>query len=261
MKILVADDEALARARIIKLLKESEYDFEVFAASTGKETIDLILNQLPDLLFLDIQMTDMSGFDVLRKIYDHHMPVIIFVTAYDTFAVQAFAVQALDFLLKPFKNDRFFEALDRGVLKIKSREQKVHYHKMSQLLNVLKNEQAGIEPLSRKYLDKVVLKAKNKYYFIPVHSIKYILSSTYYAEIITLENKKHLYRISLTDFIEKLNPDNFIRVNRSTIINLKELKEVISEGQSEYSIVMRDNMSFSLTKNYKKDFLEMTNIK
>lgn len=112
------------------------------------------------------------------------------------------------------------------------------------------------------YLNKIVVKEKNKYFFVKTHEIKFIKSSSYYAEIYTLKNAKYVHRISsMGDLYSKLNPNNFLRVNRSSIINLNEIKEVVSEGMGDFSIVMNDNTSFSLSKKYKKNVLHNLEIK
>lgn len=257
LTILVADDEALARKRIIKFLEESGEAIEILESSTGKETLATLLNHKPALVFLDIQMTDMTGFDVLKEIPESAIPIIIFVTAFDNFAVKAFEVQAIDFLLKPYKKQRFMEALNRGLHQIKQQRQQEFQSQIKSLMQVFNNEQS----LGINYLDQIVLKLNKKYFFVSVDSINYISASSYYAEIFTLDNNKYVYRISMNDFMEKLNPNNFIRINRSTIINLKQIKEVISEGAGEYSVVLQDRNAFAITKNYKKQFLESTGIR
>ena len=261
MKILVVDDEALARLRIIKLLTEAEITDSIFQASSGKDAIKLIRDIQPDLVFLDIQMTDMTGFDVLKKMDIHFMPIIIFVTAFDNFAVKAFEVQAFDFLLKPFKKDRFFEVLERGISRIQSEEKKTFNSKVSNLIQFLNNEENEFVKTDQDKLKKIVLKVGSKYYFVDTEDVKYIISSAYYAEIYTKNNEKHIYRISMTDFIKKLNSIDFIRVNRSSILKISEIKEIISEGLGDYSIKMKDNHVFILTKKFKNSFLKTMNIK
>ena len=257
--ILIADDEKLARKRIVKLLGEIDAKANLLEASSGKEAITLIGNNQPDIIFLDIQMTDMTGFDVLRKINRSLEPVIIFVTAHDVFAVKAFEVQALDFLLKPYKKERFVEAFNRALKQLENKDKEQFKTKLSGLLGYLNNE-SKIAPQNH-YLDKLVLKVNKKYYFVEVNTIKYITSSAYYAEIFTFDGKKHIYRISMTDFMNKLDPDLFIRVNRSAILNLSQIKEVISEGAGDFSVVMHDEASFALTKIYKNGFLQKVQIK
>ena len=259
IKILIADDENLARKRILKLLGELDLNLKTFEASSGKETMAVLNNEQPDIVFLDIQMTDMNGFDVLNSIDQEDCPIIIFVTAFDNFAVRAFEVQAIDFLLKPYRKERFIEALQRGLSKLETEQKKLFQNKLSDLMNFMQNETKPFN--TKKYLEKLVLKHKKSYYFVEVEQIKYIISSSYYAEIFTLDKKKHLYRISMSDLIDKLDPEEFIRISRSTIINLSCIKEVISEGAGDFSVVMKDNEVFTLTKNYKTPFLNRINIK
>lgn len=261
MKILVADDEVLARKRVLKLLEPLSEGSAIFEASSGKETLALIKTCQPDLVFLDIQMTDMTGFEVIEKIGKDHMPIIIFVTAYDSFAVQAFEVRAIDFLLKPFKKERFEEAYHRATEQIINYVQKDYRSKIASFIDYLQTTPHLLQNDTNTYLDKIVLKIGKKYYFINTTDIKYIISSAYYAEIFTINGEKHIHRISMTDFIKKLSPAMFIRVNRSTILNLNNLKEVVSEGQGDFSIRMKDGEVFSLSKIYKSEFLQKIDIK
>ena len=125
----------------------------------------------------------------------------------------------------------------------------------------LVNKETDFIKEENDFLERIVLKTGNKYFFIKTCDIKYITSSAYYAEIFLKNNEKHIDRISMSDFIKRLDPMDFIRINRSTIVKLSEIKEIISEGMGDYSIVMNGNKSFVLTKNYKSDFLKILNIK
>ncbi|WP_299886310.1 LytTR family DNA-binding domain-containing protein [uncultured Lacinutrix sp.] len=262
MTILIVDDEALARQRILKLLNTTDYFSKIIEASSGKEAIESINKLQIDLVFLDIKMTDLNGFDVLKKIDSKTMPIIIFVTAFDSFAVKAFEVKAIDFLLKPYKTERFYEALNRAITKISQKDLKQQYKsKIANLINYIGEIDTNINTSPSSYIEKVVLKTGKKFYFIKTETIKYITSSAYYAEIFTKDNSKHIYRISMSDFIKKLDPNTFNRINRSTIINNNDIKEVISEGQGDYSIIMNDKKIFSLSSKYKSDFLKSTKIK
>ncbi len=259
MKILVVDDEALARKRIIKLLKDfKEFDL-LEEASSGKEALEMINITKPNLVFLDIQMTDMSGFDVLQKLDPVNIPIIIFVTAYDNFALQAFDAQAIDFLLKPYKEERFLNALNRAIALHELKQQDHYKEKISGLIEFINKDAKTFEKID--YLKKIVLKLSKRYYFIEVDDIEYILSSASYVEIVTHSKKKHLYRIAMTELIKKLDPKVFQRINRSTIININDIKEIISEGFGGFSVVMKSGESFSLSKMYKNAFLKTLKIK
>lgn len=261
MKIVIVDDEALARKRILKLLVNKDEAYTVYEASSGKEAIAQINKFNPDLVFLDIQMTDMSGFDVLERINSEKSPIIIFVTAYDVFAVKAFEVQAFDFLLKPFNNERFLKTFERSSDKIKNKGQERFKGKIDKLISYLKANDQAVFNNGSNYWEKIVIKTGKKYYFLDIKEIKFITSSGYYAEIFTMDNSKHVYRISMSDFMKNLSPELFSRVNRSTILRLSEIKEVISEGLGDYSIILKDATTFSLSKKYKNSFLMDVKIK
>ncbi|MEZ4779749.1 MAG: LytTR family DNA-binding domain-containing protein [Flavobacteriaceae bacterium] len=258
IQIVVADDEELARKRIVKFLKEDSRAFKLFEASNGKEALELLHAKDIQLLFLDIKMTDMNGFEVLSYLPENKIPIVIFVTAFDDFAVKAFEVRAIDFLLKPYKKDRFQEALQRGLFQLGLQEKPVFNDKIKELLQVFESQYIT---QNNSYWDKIVLKEQKRYFFIEVETICYIQSSGYYAEIITEIKQKHLYRISLTDLMENLNPQHFSRINRSTIINRNFLKEIVSEGLGDFSIVMKDETYFTLSKSYKEAFFAETGIK
>ena len=261
MKILIVDDESLARKRILKILEEESNDYSVNEASSGKEAISLINKINPDIVFLDIQMTDLTGFDVIKKIEKSMMPIIIFVTAFDNFAIKAFEVEAVDFLLKPYKKDRLLASLKRAILRIKSNESKLYEEKIHRILESFKKTSSNSEFEKKNYLEKIVLKVGRKFLFADVEKIKYITSSAYYAEIFMQDGKKHVYRTSMTALMQKLNPKMFLRVNRSTIVKILEINEVISEGLGDYSLIMKDQNKFNVTKNYKNSFLNTLGIK
>ncbi|MDC8002852.1 LytTR family DNA-binding domain-containing protein [Aureisphaera galaxeae] len=261
IKILIADDETLARKRIETFLEETSFPIILLQASNGKQTIDKILNDTPDLVFLDIKMTDMTGFDVLQQLPKESIPEIIFVTAFDTFAVQAFEVQALDFLLKPYKKARFLEALERGMLRVQQSQEHSFSEKVEELMKYISGNKPELGDTPAGYLDKIVLKSNKKYIFVATENVQYIKASGYYAEIFTHKGEKHLYRISMTELSQKLDPTSFSRVNRSAIVNRNFVKEVISEGLGDFSIVMTDQTAFPLSKTHKSTFLKQMGIR
>lgn len=259
ISILIADDEMLARKRIHSLISKANIQCSIHEADNGLNAIEQIRQINPDIVFLDIQMTDITGFDVLSQIDKQCLPIIVFVTAFDHFAVKAFEVQALDFILKPFKNERFNKALDRAINNLESSKRNDYTNKLNQLMHILEGKQH--ESTYKEYLKRVVIKLGKKYYFVSTNNIKYIVSSSYYVEIYTLDNSKHTYRISMSDFISKLDPSQFVRVSRSAILNIHHIKEIISEGHGDYCITMDDNQSFSLTKKYRDDFLTIVDVR
>ena len=261
IKILIADDEALARKRIVKFLAESVVNSIVYEASNGKEAIKVLNEFRPDIVFLDIKMTDMSGFDVLRQVRSENIPIVIFVTAFDDFAVKAFEVRAIDFLLKPYRKERFTQALERGIDQLELEQRIKFQSKVTQFMEFLNEEELIGDTSKKNYLESVVLKKNKKYYFVKTCDISYIKSSGYYAEIYTMSGNKHLHRISMSLFINQLDPKSFSRVNRSTIVPMGNIKEVISEGLGGYSLRMMDGTTFPVGKNYKVDILDKMGIR
>lgn len=261
IKVLVVDDEALARKRISNFLIEGLWAVTILQASNGKESIKMLIEEKPDLVFLDIKMTDMTGFDVLKQIPKDIIPIVIFVTAFNDFAVNAFEVQAIDFLLKPYKKDRFIAAMERGVQQLELYKREAFQSKIIELMNHMTANNATSFSTPRSYLENIVVKSNRAYSFIPTDTILYIKSSAYYAEIFTVNKGKYLHRISMKELAFRLDPTVLLRINRSAIINLKHIKEVISEGMGDFSVVMNDKSSFGISKSYKTAFLKHVGIK
>lgn len=254
MKALVIDDEELARKRVLHLLQQLP-DVEILGeCSNGKNAIMDINQMRPDLIFLDINMTDMSGFEVLQKVTISPKPIVIFVTAYDNYALKAFDVEAFDFLLKPFKDERFFRTIEK-VRKISTREADDNFEKrIIELFNLYKKKSKKSEART-----KLPIKQGNKTVLIDPVNIMYITASGYYAEIFT-ENKKYILRESLNNLCETLDSNKFVRIHRSSIVNLHHVKEIVHSEFSEIDARMADNFLLHISKSYKKDFLEKVGI-
>lgn len=254
MKALVIDDEELARKRVLHLLQQLP-DVEILGeCSNGKNAIVDINQMRPDLIFLDINMTDMSGFEVLQKVTISPKPIVIFVTAYDNYALKAFDVEAFDFLLKPFKDERFFRTIEK-VRKISTREADDNFEKrIIELFNLYKKKSKNSEARA-----KLPIKQGNKTVLIDPVNIMYITASGYYAEIFT-ENKKYVLRESLNNLCETLDSNKFVRIHRSSIVNLHHVKEIVHSEFSEIDARMADNFLLHISKSYKKDFLEKVGI-
>ena len=249
MKALVIDDEELARKRVLNLLEEVP-DIEVLGeCSNGKTAIKQIHGLSPDLIFLDINMKDMNGFEVLQRIEITPKPIVIFVTAYDNYASRAFDVDAFDFLLKPFKDQRFFKTIDK-VLKISRSEADTNFEKrIKELFNVYNKEVRQAPPM------KIPIKQGNKTSLINPADILYIIASGYYAEIYT-SAKKYVLRDSLNNLDALLDDRIFFRIHRSTIINIDHVKEIVHSDFSEIDARMTDDKLLHISKSNKKQFLE-----
>ncbi len=254
MKALVIDDEELARKRVLHLLQQLP-DVQILGeCSNGKNAIVDINQMRPDLIFLDINMTDMSGFEVLQKVTISPKPIVIFVTAYDNYALKAFDVDAFDFLLKPFKDERFFRTIEK-VRKISTKEADDNFEKrIIELFNLYKTKSKKSEARA-----KLPIKQGNKTVLIDPVNIMYITASGYYAEIFT-ENKKYVMRESLNNLCETLDSNKFVRIHRSSIVNLHHVKEIVHSEFSEIDARMADNFLLHISKSYKKDFLEKVGI-
>ena len=248
IRVLIIDDEALARQRVRKLLNERE-DVEIIQeCRNGKEAIDAILREKPDLIFLDIQMKDMTGFDVLRAMPQDKWPLTIFVTAYDEYAIQAFDIFAFDYLLKPFKNDRFYLSLDKAIGTLQQKQQGERAGQLKELVDYLQKKQTKEEPLALKQGSKISL--------VQMDDIRYIEASGYYIEVYTSESKRLLLRESMTNMLEQLNKPNFIRIHRSTIINTDFLAEIQHTGAGDVVTKMKDGKTFRVSKSYKESLFK-----
>jgi two-component system LytT family response regulator len=257
IKTIIIDDEFLARKRISNLLNDIKEIELIEECSSGKEAINMIAAKKPDLIFLDIKLTDMTGFDILNEIDAADRPLVIFTTAYDEFAIKAFDIFAFDYLLKPFKDDRFFQSTTKAIESFFSNKSQGLDKKVNDLLKYIENPQDGF--LEAKQT-KLPIKANGKISFIDKVDIKYIIASGYYAEIYT-EQKKHILRESLNRLMNQLKSSNFIRIHRSTIVNISGIKEVISSNYGEFDVKMLDEKLFRISKTHKKEFQNKMGIK
>ncbi|WP_428741674.1 LytR/AlgR family response regulator transcription factor [Tenacibaculum sp.] len=256
LKVIVVDDEELARKRLENLIKEVS-QFELVAqCQNGEDAIEKIESLLPDLIYLDIKLKDMSGFEILNKVKIPVAPIIIFVTAYDKFAIKAFDNFAFDYLLKPFKDTRFLESANKAIEQFKLKKS-ISGENLSRLLNYFEKNRNKINQTNK--LQSIPIRLGNKISFLDFNDIKYITASGYYAEIFS-ESKKHLIRQSLSNLIVELDSDYFIRIHRSTIINLKFMLEIINSNFGDMDVKMKDGTLFRISKSYKKDFLKKLNI-
>ena len=254
MKALVIDDEELARRRIVNLLEEVPEIAVLGECSNGRTAIKQINEKKPDLIFLDISMKDMNGFEVLQKVEVTPKPVVVFVTAYDNYASRAFDVDAFDFLLKPFKDQRFFKTINK-VLKITRKEADVNFEKRIKELFLIYSKESKVSTPQVK----IPVKQGNKTSLINPVDILYILASGYYAEIYTA-GKKHVLRESLGNLMEILDDDLFFRIHRSAIVNINHVKELVHSEYSEVDVRMTDDKLLHISKSNKKEFLEKLGI-
>ncbi|MCW9705976.1 LytR/AlgR family response regulator transcription factor [Fodinibius salsisoli] len=242
IRTIIVDDELLACRRLEKLLKEDKEIDITAVCKNGVEAIEQIHEKNPDLLFLDIQMPEINGFEVLQHIETDLMPATIFVTAYNEYALKAFEVHALDYLMKPFSKSRFNEALGR-VKNIIAREAQSNIdEKVDQLLKFVHND----EPLSR-----ILVKSSDHYSFLKSEDIVWIEAAGNYVRIHT-SSKKHLIRETMTNMVEKLDSNLFFRIHRSTIVNVEKVKELEKWFHGDYKVVMDNGEKLTMSRNYKE---------
>lgn len=244
IKTVIADDEKLARSRIRRLLQHDVNIFIDSECSNGLEVLEILSKKKIDLLFLDIQMPELNGFEVLEQLDRQNLPAIIFVTAYDKYAVKAFEVHALDYLLKPFDDERFFSALDNAKKQLKNREEDSS-HKMLELLRDTAENR-------KRYADKLVVKSSGRIYFIKTKDICRIKSAGKYLEIFA-DNKLHVMRKTMSEIEKTLDPSEFIRIHRSVILNLDHINELQYWQKNEYVFLLKNGEKFTSSSTYRKN--------
>jgi two-component system, LytTR family, response regulator len=228
IRVLVVDDEPLARANILHLLRTNP-EVEVLGESeSANSALEAIRKQKPDLVFLDVRMPEHDGFDILELLGAEAPPAVIFVTAYDQYALKAFDAGALDYLLKPFNNARFACALDRAKERITHRRQ------------------------APAKMDRLTIKSAGHVLFISVADIDWVEAADYYASL-HIAGKTHLVRRSMNDLESDLDPARFCRIHRSTIVNLDRVRELRFDSDAEYELVLDDGTKLRLSRRYRKD--------
>ena len=243
IRTVIADDEPLARNRIRRLLS-AEKDVEIVAeCKNGRETVDALDQYQPDLLFLDVEMPELDGFGVMEQIGAEQMPVVIFVTAYDQYAVHAFETHALDYLLKPFDEDRFKKALQRarGQLE-RSRSGEI----ATKLLAMLHDVRPQPSPSS----DRLVIKSGGRVVFLKSEEIDWVEAAANYVRIHTGKDE-YLMRETMNAFEAKLDSRRFMRIHRSIIVNLEKIKELQPCNNGEYIVVLRTGKELSLSRSFR----------
>jgi two-component system, LytTR family, response regulator len=228
IRTLVVDDEPLARTNVAVLLRRDPEIEIVSECGSGEEALKEIRDRKPDLVFLDVQMPECDGFDVLELLGSDLPPAIIFVTAYDQYALRAFEAGALDYLLKPFDNVRFERALERAKQKIAGSKDQPHRMK------------------------RLAIHSAGEVIFVDVAAIDWIEAADYYAAL-HVGPKTHLIRRSLSDLEQDLDPAMFCRIHRSTIVNLQRIKGLKLGEDGEYTVQLEGDASLRLSRRYRKE--------
>ena len=227
MRVLIVDDEPLAREGLAILLNEESAIGEIAEARNGAEGVEMIRQRRPDLVLLDVQMPEMDGFGVLRALGPEQMPPFIFVTAHDRYAIQAFEVNAIDYLLKPVTRERCSQALARVRERIATQGAD-NRHVLALL------QQMAAPP---RYLARVALRSGGKISFVNLEDILYLQAAENYVQL-HLRNARHLLHVPIATLESSLDPQMFLRIHRSLIVNVKHIRELETGPHGEYIVVL-----------------------
>lgn len=238
LRVLIADDEPLAAQRIQDLVREYDDVEVVGTANTGRAAIAAVRELDPHIVFLDVQMPRGTGLDVVRSVGADRMPVTVFVTAHDEFAVQAFELAAADYLLKPYADERFEEAFRRALTRVEMKDLDAI---REQLRIVLENSPGGTDRAEgpRRYLKRVAVQQRGRLRVVPVDELDYMVTNGVYVEL-HVGKDSHLLRASLSSLEEQLDPEVFFRVHRSTIVRLDQVDMLIREGGGSYVVQLKN---------------------
>ena len=245
IRTLVVDDEPLARSRLVNLLNTCADILLIGECGNGKEATTCIKKYRPDLVFLDIQMPDLDGFDVLTDLKLDRSPFIIFVTAYDHFAIKAFDIHAVDYLLKPFDDDRFMQALEHAREQIHINDQAVLNQKLLRVLDEFRDEKYE-QP------ETIFVQHRGQTRSIHVLDIGWIEAHGNYLKL-HVDNRRYLIRSTLQAFYEGLNRDHFLRIHRSLIINKLKTQRIRYRGNNEYQFVMEGDTSLTSGRSFREE--------
>jgi two-component system LytT family response regulator len=240
--VVIVDDEPPARAKLVRVVEELD-EFRVAAeAGTVEEGIAAVKNAAPDVLFLDIQLGNRSGFDILDGLRDVAVPLVVFTTAYSEYAVKAFELQALDYLLKPFDRDRFTRSIERTRNALKEPDHSDVEERVRRLL-----AQIPGRPVSAQ---QILIRESDRAFFLSVDDIQRISAAGNYIEL-HARGKVHLVRDTLTTFIAQLDASEFLRVHRSHVVRINFIVEMRPLFHGDYELVLRDGQTLSLSRRYK----------
>jgi two-component system LytT family response regulator len=246
LRVLVVDDESLARQRLLDLLAAEDRVEVVGTAGTGRDAVEAIRSQSPDLVFLDVQMPGLTGLDVVREIGPEAMPVTVFVTAFDQHALQAFELAALDYLLKPFEDERFRAALARARDTVRLRQVDALQSRLRALLDPEPAEPAKPEPPTDS-LERIAVEMRGQIRIVPVGSIDYIAADGPYAEV-HAGDETFVIREQMQTLEDRLDPAEFFRIHRSTIVRLDRVEALLVAGGGDYAVKLADGTRLRVSR-------------
>jgi two-component system LytT family response regulator len=261
---LIVDDEPIARRRMQRLLRE-EQDVDVLdEVGSGRDAIDVITRDRPDLVLLDVQMPDVDGFGVVEALGVDQMPPTIFVTAYNEYAVRAFDVHAIDYLLKPFDPERFRTAFQRARAHLEQVSSAEQGRKIKALLEQVLGDASSVGPSNgngngshappaarHRYLDRLMIKHDGRVYFIKVTDVDWFEAAGNYVRVHT-GKVSHLIRETMQRIESQLDPSLFVRIHRAVIVNLDRIRELQPWFAGDYVVILRDGRQLKLSRTYRE---------
>jgi len=248
LKLLIVDDEPLARERIREMLRADPQIEVIGDCSNGDDAIEAVKTFRPDILLLDIQMPGTDGFGVLEALDPQDIPCVIFITAYDQYAVKAFEVYALDYLLKPFDRERFTRAIERGKQHVLKERNSSLNDRVLAVLNEIKNKP--------EYLERLVIRTNGHIFFIKTEEIDWLEAEGNYVRLHS-GKESYLLRDAISSLENQLDPKRFLRIHRSAIVNINRIQELQPWFHGEYRVILQDGVQLTLSRSYRDKLNEL----
>ena len=241
LTILIVDDEPLAREGLRMLLAQDPEISSIHEAKDGAEAVASIRGVRPDLVFLDVQMPEMDGFGVVREVGAEQMPVVVFVTAHDRYAIQAFEINAVDYLLKPVTEERFAQGLARAKVRLKSRPPDEANRQILSLLETIASP--------HRHLKRLAVRSAGKTVFVDVADVDWIEAAENYVQL-HAGRASHLLHVAMNTLEKSLDPETFLRIHRSLIVNVRRIAELQPAMHGEYVVTLRDGVRLQSGRMY-----------
>jgi two-component system LytT family response regulator len=259
IRTMIVDDEVLARQNVEALLRDDPEITIVAQCGNGTQATEAIKKHQPDLLFLDVQMPGMTGFEVLAKLPVERLPQVVFVTAYDQFALQAFEVQAVDYVLKPFNRARFAEALERAKAAVRKHDHKDFSRRLDEIMSALQKlrdgavNKGGIPAIkAHEGEDRLFIRCDGEIHALSPDDVLWVESDGDYVRLHATD-KSLFVRMSLHRMMEKLDPTHFVRIHRSTIVNLKHMRKASPSLYGEYAVELTNGTRLKVSRTFVHD--------
>ncbi|GAP75148.1 putative two-component response regulator [Pseudoalteromonas sp. SW0106-04] len=263
IKTLIVDDESLARKGLAIRLADIECIELVQQCAQGQEAVDICRNEPIDLVFLDIQMPGMNGFEVadaLAQLPDSQQPLVVFVTAFDRYAVQAFEVHALDYVLKPVDDNRLKQAVEKVQSHLKTQQDNTHKKKLASFVagitgnnceEILKKLASGDSLETKRYPESLAVKEQGEIIRVPTNTIQWVDAAGDYMCLHCGDGQTHILRKTMKELEQELDPGLFVRVHRSAIVNSKQINKLVTQVSGEYLLVLTNGQELKVSRSYR----------